>query len=258
MPYILAGFLILWLALFALRSFLRVNPAKLVRSLKTGLGKGLNRGFGFVALAVALLLVFRGQIDFGVIWAGVGIWILASAKRKNVKGQAPQQLEAAATAAPSAPRARLSRVRSAVIEMELDHQTGTISGTVLAGPDEGASLERLSRAQCEALHRLCLRDDPEGARLLEAYLDRRFPGWRGAVEEEPDAWGARPAVAPRLGAMTEDEAYEILGLRKGATRDEVLRSHRSLIKRLHPDQGGSTDLAARVNEAKDVLMRRHN
>ena len=58
--------------------------------------------------------------------------------------------------------------------------------------------------------------------------------------------------------MSEDEAYEILGLHKGATRDDVMRSHRSLIKKLHPDHGGPTDLAARVNEAKDVLMRRHH
>jgi hypothetical protein len=142
--------------------------------------------------------------------------------------------------------------------MELDHATGVISGTVLAGPEEGKSLNRLSRVQCETLRALCLRDDPEGARLLEAYLDRRFPGWRAASKGQPDTWGGRPAVAPRSGAMTEDEAYEVLGLRKGATRDDVVRSHRSLIKKLHPDQGGSTDFAARVNEAKDVLMRRHN
>jgi len=157
------------------------------------------------------------------------------------------------------PRASgLSRVRSAVIEMELDHATSVISGTILAGPDEGKSLGRLSRLQCETLYRLCLRDDPEGARLLETYLDRRFPGWSATRDDEPDTWGRRAAVAPRLGAMTKDEAYEVLGLHKGATRDDVMRSHRSLIKKLHPDQGGSTDLAARVNEAKDVLMRRHH
>jgi curved DNA-binding protein CbpA len=56
--------------------------------------------------------------------------------------------------------------------------------------------------------------------------------------------------------MSKDEAYEVLGLQKGASREEVVRSHRSLMKKLHPDRGGTTDLAARVNEAKDVLMRR--
>ena len=61
----------------------------------------------------------------------------------------------------------------------------------------------------------------------------------------------------RSGAMSEDEACKLLGLAKGASREEVARAHRSVMKTAHPDHGGSTDLAARVNEAKDVLMRRH-
>lgn len=252
MPYLLAGFLFVWLALYGLRSFMRANPAALARA--------LTRGTGALALAIAIALVLRGRADFAIGLGIVGIWLLArprqpGAGHKPAPKRAPDR---SATRSGASRASGLSRVRSAVIEMEVDHATGVISGTILAGPDEGKSLDRLSRLQCETLHRLCLGADAEGARFLEAYLDRRFPGWRAAGEGEPDTRGRGPAVAPRAGGMTEDEAYEILGLRKGATRDDVMRSHRSLIKKLHPDQGGSTDLAARVNEAKDVLMRRHN
>lgn len=258
MPYILAGIFVVWLALYAARGFLRANPAALARS--------LSLGGGLAALGLGGLLLLSGRLGIGIGLGLLGLWLLATTKKRAAPAPLAKKAKSAkqgftgdSSRRGSAARASgVSRVRSAVVEMELDHATGIISGTVLAGPDEGLSLDRLSRLQCETLYRLCRSDDPEGARLLEAYLDRRFPGWRPARDDEPDAWGSRSSVAPRPGAMTEDEAYEVLGLQRGATRDDVVRSHRSLIKRLHPDQGGSTDLAARVNEAKDVLMRRHH
>jgi DnaJ-domain-containing protein 1 len=77
-------------------------------------------------------------------------------------------------------------------------------------------------------------------------------GWREYAQGGAGA-GARPADG---GKMTEREAYQILGLQPGARPEEINRAHRSLIKKLHPDQGGTTYLAARINEAKDVLLRR--
>jgi DnaJ-domain-containing protein 1 len=87
-----------------------------------------------------------------------------------------------------------------------------------------------------------------------AYLDRREPSWRDHVQ---GGAAAGPGRAWSSGKMTEEEAYQILGLKPGASPDDIGRAHRTLMKKLHPDQGGSTYLAARVNEAKDVLLRRH-
>ena len=141
-----------------------------------------------------------------------------------------------------------------MIEMDYDQASGVLYGRIIAGPNEGIALERLDRSQCNDLHAACRRDDPDGARLLEAYFHRRFPGWRAAGDDHADAGEPR---ARQSGRMSEDEAYEVLGLRRGSPRDEIVRAHRTVMKKWHPDQGGTAELAARANEAKEVLLRRH-
>ena len=244
MVFIIAGLLLLWLGSSLLREFLHANPAAVARRMK--------QGGGFAVLLAALFLLISGRIDLAFGMAALGFWLTSGRRAPNWSG-----LGRAARNARRA--ARIYRVRSSLIEMQLDHETGAMSGSVLAGAFAGRSLENLDRAQCAALHGLCLTADPEGARLLEAYFDRRFPGWSAAAEHEGHSGNADGSHGRRgrPGSMSEQEAYQLLGLAKGAGREEIARAHRALMKKFHPDHGGSTDLAARVNEAKDVLMRRH-
>jgi hypothetical protein len=187
------------------------------------------------------LLVARGQVSIGVPLGLTGLGLL---------GWLPFGPASFGQRTDRSP-GQVSRVRSAFFEMELDHDTGAIAGRVVAGRHQGAVLDDLNLAELISLYREI---DEESRALLAAYLDRRSPGWR---EDAQHGAAAGEFVPPGSGKMTEEEAYQILGLEPGASAEEIGRAHRGLMKKLHPDQGGSTYLAARVNQAKDVLLRRH-
>jgi hypothetical protein len=142
-----------------------------------------------------------------------------------------------------------SGVRTPYLEMSLDHTSGGISGRVLQGRFAGRALSEFTPAERMSFLGELRANDAQGAQLFEAYLERNFPGWNTGGEES----GPRTGTASR--GMTVDEAYLVLGLSRGATRDDVHTAHRNLMKRFHPDQGGTTYIASQVNEAKDVLLK---
>jgi hypothetical protein len=213
------------------------------KSSPTALAQMMRVAGGVLSIALAGFLALRGRIDMAFMAGSLGAWLLGY-------NRLPTMMQRS-----KASPAQTSRVRSASIEMELDHETGQMRGEVLAGPHAGHKLDDLPPVELIALWRHCTGQDPDGARLLEAYLDRRLTGWREDAEPHPDA--GRAGAAPASGPMTEQEAHEILGLAPGADADAIRAAHRSLMKRVHPDQGGSTYLAARVNQAKEVLLGRH-
>ncbi len=150
-------------------------------------------------------------------------------------------------------RGQTSRVRTAALEMELDHDTGDLDGYVLAGSFEGVELAELSSEQLLDL-RGELASDTESLQLLEAYLDRRIPGWRDGADTNGNAG---QGASSGSGSMTKQEAYQILGLEEGASVADIRKAHRNLMQRVHPDRGGSSFLAARINQAKDLLLTGH-
>jgi len=232
MTPLLIGAAVLLLFLGAMRLLAHADAQMLARNLR--------RGGGVAALAGAAYFTATGRLQFAIPLGFFGLGLLEllpglasfSARTQRASGQT-------------------SKVRSRAIEMELDHDSGEMRGTFVGGKYAGTSLAALDRAALVAV----LPDlDEESRALLEAYLDRREPGWREHVEEDAGA-GPRQSAGHR--PMTEEEACQILGVEPGASAVEVRRAHRTLMKKLHPDQGGTTYLAARVNEAKETLLRRH-
>jgi DnaJ domain len=237
MPNLIAGLFLLYLVLVGIKQFARLSPAMAARLVR--------QGGGVLGLIGALLLVLRGSLGLASLVASVAFGFAGWGKVQSLFSGLGLR-----GARPSA--GQKSTARSAMFEMRLDHASGDLNGIVLSGPMQGRLLGTLTRADCLGLYASARTEDPDGAKLLETYLDRRFAGWREATQNQRNARSGGD-----WGAISPEEAYQILGLPQGAGAEEIARAHRSLMKKLHPDHGGSTALAARVNQAKDILLRRH-
>lgn len=229
MVYILAAIGLAGLAFWALGRFKQANIAALAQRIRIGAG--------IAAGAAAVVLTLRGLIGYAMPLATLSIWLLSGGKGLpwNTAGQ------------PAGGNS--SRIVTDHLEMVLDHDTGAMRGRVLKGIFAGRPIERLAPAELALLWRDCRFVDPNSAQLIETWLDRTHPSWREDM--------ARAEASPGAGGiMTSDEAYEILGLKRGASDEDIRKAHRDLMKRMHPDAGGSGYLASKINEAKDVLLRK--
>ena len=144
-----------------------------------------------------------------------------------------------------------SQAASEWLEMELDHESGRMAGRVRRGPYEGRSLSDLESPELAALHATLEAEERDGLRLFEAYLERAL----GADWRQQLGLGGEPSSGGGFGeAMSRDEAWRILGLEAGASEDEIHAAHRELMGKMHPDRGGTDYLAAKINQAKDMLL----
>jgi DnaJ-like protein len=235
MPAFLAGLAALLLLIFGARLLALANPRKLAAGMRIAGGIALLLAAAVLLVRVPPLAIPFAFFGFALLGLPLGSWFGSSSPFWSSR-KSP---------------GRKSDVRTDTLEMELDHDSGHMEGRCLTGRFAGRTLSSLSDDELLLLLEELRATDAQGAALIEAYLDRRAQGWR----EKDDAAKER-ARAPRGGRirLTREEAYEVLALKKGASDEEIRAAHRKLMMKLHPDQGGSTYLAARINEAKDVLL----
>jgi hypothetical protein len=235
MAYFLAGCAVLVFLLLAGRFLASVDPRRLAAVVR--------KGGGVAALAVAGFLILRGALPIAIPLAVFG---LALIRRGGLGIGGPF---GSASKTPG----QKSHIRTERLEMELDHDSGHMEGECLSGRFAGRKLSTLSdREAMELLAELHQDGAPEAA-VMEAYLDWRLPGWRDQDSERAQQAGAGRRRA-RGNRMTAEEAYAVLGIGPDASEDDIRQAHRKLMMKMHPDQGGSTYLAARINEAKEVLL----
>ena len=229
MTWIGLGAVALLLLLLLLRVFANASVGSVKKTLAWVAG-----GLGLVILGV-LLVTGRGM---QAIWPLVLFAPLILQTWRS--WQAARTFARGGQASPG----QESRVATAMLEMVLHHDSGRMTGRVLAGSFAGTDLADLALADLMALRDEALRNDPQSVPLLDAWLDRSHPEWRDGSPSAPSA------DAP----LTRAEALALLGLAEGATVEAIRAAHRQLMRSAHPDRGGSAWLAARLNAARDLLL----
>lgn len=249
-PFI-GSILLLLLALIGLYVFVSIKPATLARGIRAftttfaalaGTGLLLTGRFGLaLILLIASVMAIRA-LKGGVIggWTGGGAGGFGTAGEPTGGG----------------PAGKTSDITTDMLAMQLDHRTGDLDGEVLRGRFAGRPLASLGLQDLLSLLLDCQRDDPRAVPLLETYLDRHHPDWREPVDAGAERHGKESGEAPYAGIMDVSTARRILDVSPDASAEEIKAAHRRLMNKLHPDHGGSSYLAAQLNQAKDTLLER--
>jgi hypothetical protein len=228
MTYVFIAGAVLLAAIAAWQAVRGLPRRTMMQALRWGVGGG--------AALIAVLLVIARRIDIASFFGIAAYAILARGRLGPFSFESEDFGED-----------NVSKVRSRYFAMELDHASGEVQGRVLAGQFAGADLIDLGEMETRALIDE-ITWDPDSVSLLESWLDANRSGWREYFEETAQAEAQQPAGDPTA------QAYEVLGLKPGATDEEIRAAHRELMKGVHPDHGGSSYLASRINEARDLLL----
>lgn len=231
MTYFFIGGALLLAALAAYQYLRNVGRRQLMRGLRWVVGGG--------AALLAVFMLLARRIDIAIFVGAVAFSVLRAGRL------GPFSFEGVAEDG-----GNVSKVTSYRFAMELDHDTGAVTGRVLNGQFAGADLMDLGEMETRTLLAE-VEGDSDSLSLLESWLDANRSGWReyfaGAAYDE--------ASQPEAAADPLAEAYEVLGLEPGASDEAIRAAHRELMKGVHPDHGGSSYLASKINEARDRLLK---
>jgi hypothetical protein len=140
-----------------------------------------------------------------------------------------------------------STVETQILRMNLLHDSGAMNGEILQGQYTGWHLADMDKSQLHDLFEYCQQQDQDSVALLNSYLQQRFG-------DSSDFQHQQSQTASSSSQMSRREALAVLGLEEDASKDQIVGAHRKLMQRLHPDRGGSDYLAAKINQAKDILL----
>lgn len=140
-----------------------------------------------------------------------------------------------------------SNMQTQFIRLQMNVLTGELQGEVLKGQFAGRKLQDMAEPELKLLLDECKRNDAESAALLIAYLSRAHEGWSDGESEQHQ-------YTPHDADLDEQEARDILGVSDNASRDEIIKAHKRLMQKMHPDRGGSDYLAQQINRARDKLL----
>lgn len=203
-----------------------------------------------VALMVVIILIVLGRLPVQFIIAPLGVIATVFLRAlPTLMRLLPlwQMFKARSVGGKRNSTGQTSTIRTRYLAMELAHQTGDMDGLVLEGEFKDQLLSTLKQEQLIQLLSQCY-EDGDSRQVLEAYLDRTYPQWRELANQQQSATQTLESV------MTRELALEMLGLDDPISKQKVIKAHRSLMQKLHPDRGGSDYFAKKINEAKDFLL----
>ena len=242
LSYFIIGVALLAGLLLAGHLFATADPKRLAKVLKWVL-------IGLIVTAI-LFFVLSGRLTWALLALPALLPWLMRARAAARMARNFQRMAGAARG--TGPSGQASNVETRFLRMTLNHDSGAMDGEVVEGAFAGRRLGDLDLEELLALLQACAEADPQSEQVLEAYMDRTQPDWR-----EHLAAGSRTSGGGSStwgGAMTRDEAVQVLGLESVASEEEIKAAYHRLMAGLHPDHGGSDYLATKLNQARDILL----